>query len=166
MRTIWIMKMLNFISALTLTPTLTLTLTLTLNLTLTLTLGLDDYPRSPLPSENEYHLDLYCWMAKGTEVMGRLQTTLESYYSTSFLDADWNNRDNDNSDDSESSGNISGDISDSSDSRIQKKNTNNDKERHTFSTDYNQLSVYYEERLDPLHWSEEHQAFLDVGYSR
>jgi len=38
--------------------------------------GLDDYPRSPLPSEQEFHLDLFCWIFTAARVMSRLERTL------------------------------------------------------------------------------------------
>ena len=39
---------------------------------MTLSSGLDDYPRAQSPSENERHLDLLCWMAKGSSVLQQL----------------------------------------------------------------------------------------------
>jgi hypothetical protein len=42
----------------------------------TMASGLDDYPRSPLPSSVEYHLDLQCWMIFATQVMARLADVL------------------------------------------------------------------------------------------
>jgi mannosyl-oligosaccharide glucosidase len=38
----------------------------------TLSSGLDDYPRSPHPTPDEHHLDLHCWMTKGTGIMAKL----------------------------------------------------------------------------------------------
>jgi len=37
---------------------------------------LDDYRRSPLPSEQEFHLDLFCWIFTAARVMSRLERTL------------------------------------------------------------------------------------------
>lgn len=42
----------------------------------TLASGLDDYPRSPMPTAEEYHLDLYCWITKAAIILGKVQTVL------------------------------------------------------------------------------------------
>jgi mannosyl-oligosaccharide glucosidase len=42
----------------------------------TLASGLDDYPRSVVPSFEERHVDLLCWMIKGYESMSRIQAAM------------------------------------------------------------------------------------------
>ena len=44
----------------------------------TLASGLDDYPRAPVPSAEEHHVDLHCWMIKAAAVMARLEDVLAS----------------------------------------------------------------------------------------
>lgn len=42
----------------------------------TLTSGLDDYPRSSHPDDEEHHVDLYCWIAVAADAMARLARVL------------------------------------------------------------------------------------------
>ncbi|XP_044757932.1 mannosyl-oligosaccharide glucosidase [Coccinella septempunctata] len=51
----------------------------------TLTSGLDDYPRASHPTDEERHIDLYCWMAVAASTMNRLGTLLG--YDTSRYEA-------------------------------------------------------------------------------
>ncbi|CAF4442734.1 unnamed protein product [Didymodactylos carnosus] len=44
----------------------------------TLTSGLDDYPRSSHPTDNERHLDLRCWMMLASNVIGKLYQKLNN----------------------------------------------------------------------------------------
>jgi len=43
----------------------------------TLSSGLDDYPRSQLPTSNEYHVDLHCWIVKSTTILSKIQSILK-----------------------------------------------------------------------------------------
>ncbi|KAK6035063.1 hypothetical protein COOONC_27433 [Cooperia oncophora] len=53
----------------------------------TLASGLDDYPRASHPSDEEYHLDLRCWMALGSRVMDRLAHLFEEEkYKNKYTD--------------------------------------------------------------------------------
>lgn len=53
----------------------------------TLTSGLDDYPRSSHPTDDERHLDIRCWIAFASNVMAEISTMLGKnylkYYETS-----------------------------------------------------------------------------------
>jgi len=42
----------------------------------TLSSGLDDYPRSKKPSDNETHVDLHCWMTKSAQILSEIATFL------------------------------------------------------------------------------------------
>ncbi|CAG9861004.1 unnamed protein product [Phyllotreta striolata] len=42
----------------------------------TLTSGLDDYPRASHPTDEERHIDLYCWIAVASKTMARLANIL------------------------------------------------------------------------------------------
>jgi mannosyl-oligosaccharide glucosidase len=43
----------------------------------TLASGLDDYPRSPVPSVEEFHVDLFSWMARATSILARVSSVLD-----------------------------------------------------------------------------------------
>ena len=47
-------------------------------ITNTLASGLDDYPRAPLPSDQEFHVDLFCWILTSARIMSRLEQVLLS----------------------------------------------------------------------------------------
>ncbi len=93
----------------------------------TLASGLDDYPRSPLPSPEEHHVDLHSWATTACAVMARLELVLSarsahlSAASKELLDQQLN------------------------------------------STFYPAQHKYLLERLQQLHWSEQHRGFFDVG---
>lgn len=44
----------------------------------TLASGLDDYPRAPVPSADEHHVDLHCWMTKAAAIMARVESVLDT----------------------------------------------------------------------------------------
>jgi mannosyl-oligosaccharide glucosidase len=45
--------------------------------------GLDDYPRASEPGEEEYHVDLLCWVVKGCQILSRLAAVVEPGGETS-----------------------------------------------------------------------------------
>eukprot|EP00607_Mallomonas_marina_P006495 CAMPEP_0182430786 /NCGR_PEP_ID=MMETSP1167-20130531/43329_1 /TAXON_ID=2988 /ORGANISM="Mallomonas Sp, Strain CCMP3275" /LENGTH=771 /DNA_ID=CAMNT_0024616265 /DNA_START=401 /DNA_END=2713 /DNA_ORIENTATION=+ len=48
----------------------------------TLASGLDDYPRSAIPSPLEHHVDLLCWMVKASQIMSTVQSILSIHRSS------------------------------------------------------------------------------------
>jgi len=48
-------------------------------ITNTLSSGLDDYPRSAFPSEDEYHVDILCWVIASVRAMGKLNAALTAH---------------------------------------------------------------------------------------
>ena len=44
---------------------------------MTLSSGLDDYPRATIPTKSERHLDLLCWIAFASRLLGQLATRLQ-----------------------------------------------------------------------------------------
>eukprot|EP00026_Physarum_polycephalum_P001358 Phypoly_transcript_01359.p1 GENE.Phypoly_transcript_01359~~Phypoly_transcript_01359.p1 ORF type:complete len:805 (+),score=137.01 Phypoly_transcript_01359:1030-3444(+) len=65
-----------------------------------LTSGLDDYPREGVPTENEHHLDLLCWMANSaralstiSKALGRSSTVYDDHrkhYLKALEEVHWN----------------------------------------------------------------------------
>jgi mannosyl-oligosaccharide glucosidase len=52
----------------------------------TLTSGLDDYPRASHPTDIERHLDLRCWMALASSVLGKLHSMIDRRTTNKYLD--------------------------------------------------------------------------------
>ena len=109
--------------------------------------GLDDYPRSPLPSESEYHVDLFCWMAKTTAVMARLETALEHNSASNSLIK---------SAEIDFGGGViqSGDDDDT----MNEGNSRNLAGKAVFDGNYQSLSEHLSGLLDTLHWSDLHSG--------
>ena len=59
-------------------------------MTTTFSSGLDDYPRAVVPSDDEDHLDLLCWIAHGASLMSRLALDLASQVTDSTARARFN----------------------------------------------------------------------------
>ena len=108
-------------------------------------LGLDDFPRSPVPSEKEFHVDLFSWMSRSVSIMARLETVLEKYYSSNNQNpGQKSSMNNKRTEEVEISGGAHGEIS-----RVAPI---------PFDGVYRSAAEYLAERLEPLHWSEKHQG--------
>jgi hypothetical protein len=109
----------------------------------TLASGLDDYPRSMLPSNEDRHIDLMCWMARVSKIMARAQNLYVSdstSYSRDVLE------------------DVQRDIS-----GILIK-CNIETSGNTTMWDYNALSTHLIQQLELIHWSESDSAYLDIGH--
>ena len=123
---------------------------------------MDDYPRSPIPSVDEYHVDLFSWIAKSTALMARLERSLTDYYTTLSTDDSHVGRKNNDKDNDDSNINKKNKL---------QRNTVMDKMnkaivKHDFQDKFKSLSEYLAPRLDSLHWSEVHKgkSFLNLKY--
>ena len=109
----------------------------------TLASGLDDYPRSMLPSSDDHHLDLLCWMIRASRTMYKLQNL---YFQEG------------SNEDGLQLERIQKDIFDIAlKCRVESEGI-------TTAWDYNTLSQHLIEQLEYIHWSKKHNAYLDIGY--
>ena len=113
---------------------------------------MDDYPRSPIPSVDEYHVDLFSWIAKSTALMARLERSLTDYYTTlSTDDSEVGKKDKDNDH-----------ININKKNKLQRNNVMDKMSKvivkHDFQNKFKSLSEYLVPRLDSLHWSEVHKG--------
>ena len=110
----------------------------------TLASGLDDYPRAAIPNADEYHVDLLCWMIKSTEIMSKIinivypNTIENNNIKKNKLFIKKYNQNNNN-------------------------NNNNKIINELLLMDYNKMHQQLLESLDKAHWSEESEAYYDVG---
>lgn len=109
--------------------------------------GLDDFPRSPVPSVEEFHVDLFSWMARSVAIMARLESVLEEYYSSSnSLSSGSSNSMNSNRVEEVE---VSADAGGGAPLRITPR---------AFDGVYRSSAEYLATRLEPLHWSDKHQG--------
>ena len=111
-----------------------------------MTLGLDDFPRSPVPSEKEFHVDLFSWMARSVSTMARLESVLQEYYSSS------------NSLNQGRSNNINGNRIAEVEISAVAGGERGPVTPIAFEGVYRSTAKYLTQRLEPLHWSKKHQG--------
>jgi Glycosyl hydrolase family 63 C-terminal domain len=108
--------------------------------------GLDDFPRSPVPSVEEFHVDLFSWMARSVAIMARLESVLDEYYSSSnSLSSESNNSMDSNRVEVE----VCVDAGGAAPLRVTPR---------AFDGVYRSTAEYLATRLEPLHWSQKHQG--------
>lgn len=102
----------------------------------TLASGLDDYPRAAFPNEDEYHVDLLCWIIKFTSIMAKIDVFLkhdDTFYQKHFFS-------------------------------VVPEFLMGDKSNALYKAkSFQELSNALSTNLDQLHWSERHAMYADVG---